>query len=305
MVSLQAILAHNVSMRSSLSPGLVAVFVGATSGIGAATLKAFSKDDIAECKTLNPAGEYIFIEADISLIRVIDEVCARIAARETQLNILFLSQGIASLDRSKTSEGLNLLTSLTHYSRIRFTANLLPLLQRASSLRRVVTVGAAGFEGPIDTSDFEASRVPPVQVRGHMASLMTFGIEALAQQAPSVAFIHDYPGTVDTPLTRKVMSGTRHAPVDWMDPTESGERHDEVPRLTSLDGDTGPSDPGVVRGMNGDVGSGFYAVGSDGECVSAETLGFVDALRKAGMVNMVWKHTLGEFERIVRTAREG
>lgn len=118
MVSLSEIQLSNTRVSSTLPPGLVALFVGATSGIGAATLKAFAKytrcprayfvgrsqeaaDRItAECTALNPEGEYIFIPADVSLIRVVDEVCARIKARETHLNILFLSAGVPRLDRS-------------------------------------------------------------------------------------------------------------------------------------------------------------------------------------------------------------
>ncbi|KAL4986568.1 hypothetical protein BDW68DRAFT_163043 [Aspergillus falconensis] len=330
MVSLQGILSHNKYIVPSLPAGLVALFVGATSGIGAATLKAFAEHTrgprayfvgrsqtaaatiIKECKALNPDGEYIFIPADVSLIRGVDEVCDQIMSRETQLNILFLSQGVAILDRTRTAEGLHLLTALTHYSRLRFTTMLIPLLQRASFLRRVVTVGAAGFEGPIDTSDFEALGVPAGQVRGHVATLMTLGMEAVARHAPSVAFIHDYPGTVDTPLTRRVMFGTGSAPVGWMDPTESGERHvylltsvrypgrEKDATLAQLDGDGDVPNPEVARGTNGEVGSGVYAVGLDGECVSAETLGFVDALRKDGMVDLLWEHTVGEFERIAR-----
>ncbi|KAL5003031.1 hypothetical protein BDV10DRAFT_155430 [Aspergillus recurvatus] len=335
MVFLQDILSHNKNIASSFPAGLVALFVGATSGIGAATLKAFAQHTrrprayfvgrsqsaaavvVKECKALNPDGEYIFIPADVSVLRVVDEVCGQIMSRETQLNILFLSQGVASLDRTKTPEGLHLLTALTHYSRLRFIMQLMPLVQRASPLRRIVTVGAAGFEGTIDTSDFEALCVPAAQVRGHVATLMTLGMEAVARHASSVAFIHDYPGTVDTPLTRRVMSQTGSASVDWMDPTESGERHiylltsarypgrDEGIRLTQSDGDRGASDLEVVCGTNGGIGSGVYAVGSDGECVSTETLGFVGALRKDGMVDLVWEHTVGEFERIAQTAREG
>ncbi|KAL4770690.1 hypothetical protein BDW60DRAFT_223786 [Aspergillus nidulans var. acristatus] len=330
MVSLQAMLSHNAGICSSLPAGLVAVFVGATSGIGAATLKAFAKYTrvprayfvgrsqtaadtiIAECKALNPGGEYVFIEADISLIRTVDEVCARIKARETRLDILFLSQGTASLERNMTPEGLHLLTALTHYSRTRFTANLLPLLEHASCLRRVVTVGAAGFEGPINTSDFGGLQVAPRQVRGHVATLITLGLEALARHAPSVSFVHSYPGTVDTPLTRRVMSSTGAAPMDWMNPTESGERHlylltssrypgrNEDAGLAQLNGD-GVSDPDVIRGTDGKLGSGVYAVGLDGECVSMETLGFLDTLRKREMVDLAWEHTVGEFERIART----
>jgi NAD(P)-dependent dehydrogenase (short-subunit alcohol dehydrogenase family) len=117
MVALSEILSCNAQIRSSFPPGPVALFVGATSGIGAATLKAFAKYTvkpkayfvgrsqeaadaiIAECQQLNPEGEYIFIAADVSLIKVVDDVCAQIQAREPYLNILFLSQGVARFDR--------------------------------------------------------------------------------------------------------------------------------------------------------------------------------------------------------------
>ena len=118
MVSLSAVRSSNSLISSAPAPGLTAVFVGATSGIGEATLKKFAKysrqprayfvgrsqdaaDRItAECKELNSAGEYIFIKADISLIHVVDEVCKEINAKENFLNILFLSPGVLSMDRS-------------------------------------------------------------------------------------------------------------------------------------------------------------------------------------------------------------
>ena len=118
MVSLSVVRSSNSLISSALAPGLVAVFVGATSGIGEITLKKFAKysrqprayfigrsqdaaDRIAaECKALNPEGEYIFIKADVSLVRVVDEVCKEIKAKEKLVNILFLSAGVPSMDRS-------------------------------------------------------------------------------------------------------------------------------------------------------------------------------------------------------------
>ncbi|TKA61246.1 hypothetical protein B0A49_11964, partial [Cryomyces minteri] len=82
MISLSDVQSSNSRIASSLHPGLVAVFVGATNGIGEATLQQFVKharqprvyfigrsqeagDRIAaECKTLNPDGGYTFIKAD-------------------------------------------------------------------------------------------------------------------------------------------------------------------------------------------------------------------------------------------------
>ena len=111
MAPLTAVQSSNSRIASALSPRLVAVFVSAISGIGEASLKQFAKharqprayfigrskdagDRItAECKALNPEGEYVFIQADVSLIRVVDDVCEEIEAKEKTINILFLTAG--------------------------------------------------------------------------------------------------------------------------------------------------------------------------------------------------------------------
>lgn len=118
MVALTAIRASNSLISSVLPPTLVAVFVGATSGIGESTLKKFAQytqkprvyfvgrsqaaaDRIeAECRIINPNGEYVFIKEDVSLIRNVDKVCKDIQAREKTINLLVLSAGVASMDRS-------------------------------------------------------------------------------------------------------------------------------------------------------------------------------------------------------------
>ena len=117
MVSRSLVQSSNALISSTLPPNLVAVFIGATSGIGEATLKQLAKHArqprayfvgrsqdagdriVAECKALNPEGEFIFIKADVSLIRVVDGVCEEIKAKEKAINILFLSAGVAVFDR--------------------------------------------------------------------------------------------------------------------------------------------------------------------------------------------------------------
>lgn len=111
MVSLPDVQSSNSRIASTLPPGLVAVFVGATSGIGETTLKRFAKhtrqprvyfvgrsqeagDRIAaECRALNSEGDYIFIKADTSLIRNVDDVCWDVKSKEKAVNLLFLSTG--------------------------------------------------------------------------------------------------------------------------------------------------------------------------------------------------------------------
>lgn len=113
MVTLSEVHASNAQIATALPPGLVAVFVGGTNGIGEAALLEFARharqprvyfvgrsqeagDRIAaECRDLNPDGEFIFIKADLSLMRNVDDVCQEIKSKEKAINLLFLSCGVA------------------------------------------------------------------------------------------------------------------------------------------------------------------------------------------------------------------
>lgn len=111
MVSLTDVQSSNANIANTLPAGLVAVFVGATSGIGEATLIEFARSArsprayfigrsqeaaariTAECRQLNPEGEFIFIQADVSLIRNVDEVCRELKNKEKSIDLLFMSCG--------------------------------------------------------------------------------------------------------------------------------------------------------------------------------------------------------------------
>ncbi|KAL8642159.1 MAG: hypothetical protein Q9228_001119 [Teloschistes exilis] len=332
MVILSEVQSSNARIASTLPAGLVAVFVGGTSGIGETALKQFAKhvrqpriynigrsqeaaDRIAiACKELNADGEYHFIKADTSLIRNADLVCQEIRSNERAVNVLFLTTGTL-LGRTGTSEGLHFATSLAYYSRTRFIVNLLPLLKQASSLRRVVTVFAAGYEGPITTSDFQAWKVPMLSQRGHLSSLTTVSLEALARDAPSVSFIHDFPGSVKTNLARGGEGAAIYVlkqvfkvigPLINMPNQECGER--QLFLATSgkypsedLEASGVPltaGDSPVANGTSGKSGGGVYSVGSDGESSGAKVVELLAQFRKEGMVEQVWRHTNEEFERI-------
>jgi hypothetical protein len=205
---------------------------------------------------------------------------------------------------SETSEHLHLLASLNYYSRLRFITNLLPLLSNAPFLGRVVTVGGGTQEGPLDATDFPALRVPLINLKGHLSTLITLGLETVAKTAPEVSFVHDYPGTVRTPLLNhmpeEMLKTLVFVPVD-----ESGERHFYLTtsaRFPALNGGSdgvqlGDGDE-VALGTTGEVGSGMYSVGSDCESASTEVRGLLAGLREKGMVEEVWRHTEAEFKRI-------
>lgn len=81
-----------------------------------------------------------------------------------------------------------------------FALRLLPLLTHAKSLSRVVDIAGGGHEGKIDPTDFQALNLSLLSLRGHLATLTTFGLESLAIRAPSVSFIQIFPGVVVTPF---------------------------------------------------------------------------------------------------------
>jgi NADP-dependent 3-hydroxy acid dehydrogenase YdfG len=119
MVTLETIRASNQKIASTLPSGLVAVFVGATNGVGEATVRQFAKYApaprvyligrseeaasriISECKALNPNGKFTFISKDTSLIRNVDEICTNIKQNEKSVNLLFLTIATLQTGRSK------------------------------------------------------------------------------------------------------------------------------------------------------------------------------------------------------------
>jgi NADP-dependent 3-hydroxy acid dehydrogenase YdfG len=113
MVSLSDVQSSNAQIATVLSRGLVAVFVGATNGIGEYSLKEFARHALKprvyfvgrsqeaggriakECRELNSEGEFIFIKADVSLLNNVDDVCREIKNKEKTINLLFLTCGSA------------------------------------------------------------------------------------------------------------------------------------------------------------------------------------------------------------------
>ncbi|RGP63003.1 hypothetical protein FLONG3_10048 [Fusarium longipes] len=334
MVSLPDVQQTNASAASKLPAGLVAVFAGATAGIGETALKAFAKhapqpriyfigrsqeagDRLQlELRELNPDGNYIFVKKDMSLLKNVDEVCQDIKSKETVLNVLFLSQGTLRIGVD-TDEGLPMVMALGYYSRTRLTVNFLPLLKKASSLRRVVTVMAGTKEGILFPDDIAGRNIPFTSIhrsRGHMCSALTLSLEALARQAPEVSFIHNFPGSVDTDLIRSgdgvMMQVMKYwfkismtVKRQWLPKDECGERHAWLclsgmfPDKQGHDGN-GVESAEVAVGVDGDRGSGVYSLDWDGESASDDVIKLLGDYRREGMVEKIWMDLEKEFVRI-------
>lgn len=114
MVSLNNVRFSNKSLQA-LPPGLVAVFAGATSGIGLGTLRQLAmyangprvyiigrsqekaSHIIDKLKKINPMGTFIFVEGQFSLIKDVDRMCQQIEKYESHVDVLCMSAGYLSL----------------------------------------------------------------------------------------------------------------------------------------------------------------------------------------------------------------
>ncbi|KAF2667619.1 hypothetical protein BT63DRAFT_447443 [Microthyrium microscopicum] len=321
MVSLHLIESSNNQIKSTLPPGLVAVFVGATNGIGETTVKQFAKHAtkprvyiigrsqeagdriVAECKELNPEGTFIFLQRDTSLIRNVDEVCHELVSKEKAINILFLTIGTLQ-SGFKTEEGLHYPTALTVHARSRFISNLLPLLQRAESLRRVVSVYMATHEAQINMDDFQGWNLSRYANMGHTASLITLDLEAHHKAAPEVSFVHNFPGAVESGIARGSIGAfmrvlkTIYAflgPLVHIPLVEAGDRH--LFLCTSARFSSGVEDVAagvplgdglaVARGTDGQAGCGVYSIDANGESAGPKAERLLAELRSQGLVEKV------------------
>ena len=242
MVSIKDVRKSNLAFKLTQSPsGLVAVFAGATRGIGMGTLKQFAKHarapkvyiigrskksatNLLEELTLsNPDGIFEFIETEISLIKNVDLACEEIKSKEKKVDILFLSAGFLSWDGRNgmavpismriqgwyavdTPEGIDVAQSLRYYSRLRFVHDLLPLLT-ASPVPRVISILGGGKENAIDLNDLEVKKdFSLAKAAANGTTQTTLAFEELASSYPSVTFIHKYPGFVNTGVIDPLMA---------------------------------------------------------------------------------------------------
>lgn len=255
-----------------------------------------------------------------------------------------------------TSEGLDADTALIYYNRLLLTTLLLPLLSRAPS-PRVVTVFSAGNEAPFTPEQvssefrngftrlgwwsifpspnlFESPFQPDAGSTLALAALTTLSFEQLAAKYPNVAFIHSYPGGVQTEILNKLMDTAKGIwsypawfvkkfvnPVFWLIskpftvPVEgSGERHlflatsAAYPAASIASGQVEGSHGGVVplvEGVERKKGSAEHEGRSNGvyrtqsTCEVAGANAFLTKARKEGLDVLGWRETVKVFERIL------
>lgn len=147
-----------------------------------------------------------------------------------------------------------------------------------------------------------------------MVSLITLTMAHFAEQAPTVSFVHDYPGFVKSNIGRGTTGIMKAAsvvgkilgPLVNVPPEEVGERHlfyatsAKYPAQSSGDSVSVPVQGGVTiaKGIDGKMGSGVYTVDNQGEEGGPAVIQTLNELRRGGAVEEVRKDVVKEFVRI-------
>jgi len=222
----------------------------------------------------------------------------------------------------ETKEGLHLIASLKHYSRARFILNLLPLLKAATGIRRVVSVLSGTKEGSIDLDDLQGWKVKTgdrIKLRGHSSSILTLIHAHFAQQAPTVSFIHDFPGNVKSGIARGTTGlvwgvlAVLELLGQWIyiPEQESGERHLFFATSARFPAKEGVEEAvplgegvGVARGIDGVEGSGVYSADQVNESAGPAVEELLERFKKDRLVEKVWGMIEEEYQRIAQLPEE-
>jgi hypothetical protein len=202
-----------------------------------------------------------------------------------------------------TPEGVDRLTSIRYYARLRITVTLLPLLRAAPSAR-VISVLAGGQEGQLWPDDWTLEKHWGLGPAGSAASsLMTLMFEDLAakEENKKIAFVHLFPGLVSgTGLQVQGLGTIGDFLVKWLAPVVmwafgySSEEAGERVLFAATSEKFGRA--GSEKGSDGTLGSGVYLV--QGNSSVLEESKVAKAMKKEGMGEKVYKHTLEVFDRV-------
>ena len=324
MVAIEVIRESNRRI-AKLPERLVALFLGATSGIGQSSLVQFATHAVRPCIYIvarqasatkglleelherNQEGTYTIIEKDVSLIRETNDVVDFVKTRESKLDLLFESVGFISFSgRQETIEGLEPSMMTRYYSRLYAVQGLLPLLNAAVS-PRVVSILAGGQEAKMNEDDLDLRKPGNYSIVGaavHSATMLTLSYEHLARENPRISFVHAYPGMVATPIFSRGSAGLLGLVMRWVvqplansfgtSVDEAGARalfYSTSDRYSVSDG-TVPLAEGMRKSPKSE--GGVFLSNEKSESVDNEKT--LADFRVRGVDEQVWRHTIGIFD---------
>lgn len=223
----------------------------------------------------------------------------------------------------ETSEGLRVINSVVYYSKVRFAVNLLPLLNNAPVLRRVVCCFAGGLEGKVVTDDLDGRTTSQIAYRDNLASIVTLAVVKLSEDAPRVSWVHNFPGFVESGLWESMpgVLGTIVRTIVWalgrffyMNPEECGQRQIFMAtsaRFPSAAASGDEDAPGVglvdnlaqAMSLDGNSGGGAYSINEHADPIPEKKALMLRGYTTDGTKEAVWRHTMETFKRVTGKER--
>ena len=202
--------------------------------------------------------------------------------------------------------------SLICYSRIRFINNLMPLLLQSKPSASVISVYGAGLEGKLFGSDLslrDAEHYSFANARSHIVYFTTMAFEHLAKQhAGRLSLTHVFPGIVvtlsyvdnDHPWWFKFAWKLADPIIQSFKAISAEEIGSRVLYLGTKRSSPGLNDTceasKSIKGTDGTLGSGAYAIGENSEPVAMKS--DYAGLRRDGFESTIMQHTEKAFEEI-------
>ncbi|KAH8831515.1 NAD(P)-binding protein [Flagelloscypha sp. PMI_526] len=228
MPSLATAKASNAGFSPNYLP--VAVFFGATRGIGAGMAQAFARATNGNCHLIilgrnrqtaedliatfpRPTAlgaKHEFVQCDATLMKNVQRATDDILTRVDRINFIALS--LALLEKvgpDFTEEGLDRKLTTVFYGRWKFVHNLLPALERAVALGQDATVYNVGGGGrskgrvSLDNLGFKKS-VPFLGLRSQIGFHGNVVMQCFSAANPKIAWVNAYPGFVHTGILDSV-----------------------------------------------------------------------------------------------------
>jgi hypothetical protein len=184
--------------------------------------------------------------------------------------------------------------------------SLLPLIQSAPGLKRIVDVAVGAKEIPINLNDLEAERCNQRQLEGRLATTKSLAWQELAERAPEVSIVTAFPGLVVTPIFGRiegwmgVLFRAYAILFGWLVAVpldECAERHvfmatsSHFPSKIEGESRGAPVVGGLeaCRGVDGEIGSGVYSVDRRNDAAGAKVIDLLRAYSEDGTRERIWQ----------------
>jgi short-subunit dehydrogenase involved in D-alanine esterification of teichoic acids len=151
---------------------------------------------VEEMKKINKNLTFEFEKCDVQELKNVNLITDNFLEKYKKLDFLVLTQGIGSLEKVETKEGINQKLALHVYSRMAFIYKLLPLLKNSSNAK-VISVLSGGVHSPYKEFKKDPDLIENYSLTNCANSAGFYNdllLDKFSQDNEKISFIHIAPG---------------------------------------------------------------------------------------------------------------